>query len=603
MRLALAALLATSLAAGASACAGEAPAPSGSGDLGPDAASPDAGSDASLPDAPDSAAPAGALAQHCQDKVGGPSVTQVAPGVWVARGYDLANTILVQTAAGNVVIDVSMSPGRARLVKAALDAVAPGPVAAIIYTHSHIDHVGGASAWLEDAGDASVQIWATDAFFPHLVKQYGAFRRAEQRRGDLQFGQDLSAAELPCSAIGPRADVTAALQTGARKPTHTFSGQHTLVIGGVTLELVEAHGETHDQLFVWLPASEVLLPGDNFYAAFPNLYTIRGTAPRPIDQWIQSLDAMRAKDPAVLVPSHTGPVIGREAVRAALRDYRDAIQWVRDAVVRGANEGLDMDTLATTIALPAHLAQSPNLQPLYGQVDWSARAIYTNNLGWYDGRVERLYPPDDLAAREVGAMGGASAVLASAVAARESGDLRWSAHLLGKLRDAGALEPAVLEPELAATFRALGLGIENANGRAALLQTAWLLDHEPAEPAPVTLDPELVDALPVDVVFEVMPSRLIVETALGVHETLEIVMTDTGQSVFLTVRDGVAEVVTGAPLPGTPSPIAVLTTDTQTYKRLALQLLDPLQAVADGTVASDDLLAVLDFLKHFEQGI
>jgi hypothetical protein len=29
-----------------------------------------------------------------------------------------------------------------------------------------------------------------------------------------------------------------------------------------------------------------------------------------------------------------------------LTDYRDAIQWVRDAVVRGANMGLDLDTLA-----------------------------------------------------------------------------------------------------------------------------------------------------------------------------------------------------------------------------------------------------------------
>jgi alkyl sulfatase BDS1-like metallo-beta-lactamase superfamily hydrolase len=47
-------------------------------------------------------------------------------------------------------------------------------------------------------------------------------------------------------------------------------------------ELVEAHGETHDQLFIWLPRQRVLMPGDNYYRAFPNLYTIRGTTPRYI---------------------------------------------------------------------------------------------------------------------------------------------------------------------------------------------------------------------------------------------------------------------------------------------------------------------------------
>jgi glyoxylase-like metal-dependent hydrolase (beta-lactamase superfamily II) len=51
-------------------------------------------------------------------------------------------------------------------------------------------------------------------------------------------------------------------------------------VGGVRIELVEAHGETHDQLFVWLPDKSVLLPGDNYYHSFPNLYSIRGTSPR-----------------------------------------------------------------------------------------------------------------------------------------------------------------------------------------------------------------------------------------------------------------------------------------------------------------------------------
>jgi hypothetical protein len=29
--------------------------------------------------------------------------------------------------------------------------------------------------------------------------------------------------------------------------------------------MVEAHGETHDQLFVHIPEKRTLLPGDNYY--------------------------------------------------------------------------------------------------------------------------------------------------------------------------------------------------------------------------------------------------------------------------------------------------------------------------------------------------
>ena len=332
------------------------------------------------------------------------------PGLFVARGFDLANTILIQTPEGNVVVDVSISPEAAKLVKAALHDVAPGPTLAIIYTHSHADHIGGASVWAEEG----TQIWATDAFFPHLIKQYGSFRGAEVRRSQLQFGDDLGADALPCSALGARPSIENALTTGVRKPTHTFSGSISIEIGGLELELVEAHGETHDHLFVWIPSLDTLLPGDNYYSAFPNLYTIRGTSPRPVQAWIKSLDQMRRFDPEHLVPSHTGPISGRDKVRSTLRNYRDAIQSIRNQVVRGANQLQTPDELVEHIKLPEHLMEDPALHELYGQVDWSIRAIFSNELGWFDGRVEKLYPPDNALARELEMMGGADAVLQSA---------------------------------------------------------------------------------------------------------------------------------------------------------------------------------------------
>src|SRR5690348_6346719 len=80
------------------------------------------------------------LAEHCRKVIGEPHIERVSANVWDAVGYDQANTILIKTPAGNVIIDPSMTVERGRLVKDALMNEAPGKTLAIIYTHSHIDH-------------------------------------------------------------------------------------------------------------------------------------------------------------------------------------------------------------------------------------------------------------------------------------------------------------------------------------------------------------------------------------------------------------------------------------------------------------------------------
>src|SRR5690606_11855519 len=144
---------------------------------------------------------------------------------------------------GRVIIDTAMSPSRARLAREALDRASGGPIAAVIFTHSHIDHVGGAAVFAE----SDPPIWATSSFVEHFVKQSGVYREIETARGTRQFGADVPLEDLPCSALGRRVDLNEAMKLGVRMPTHTFHGEKTLEIGGLTFELVEAHGETHDQ--------------------------------------------------------------------------------------------------------------------------------------------------------------------------------------------------------------------------------------------------------------------------------------------------------------------------------------------------------------------
>ena len=274
--------------------------------------------------------------KHCE-LIGPARVEQISEHVWAAIGYDLANEILIHTPEGNVIVDTLMSPKRGEAARKALLASAPGgPIKAIIYTHSHIDHIGGASIWMDD----NPQIWAAANFVEYFYKQYQVFlprdnpRQASVRRPCLIGRSSLQRHRPPYRYQGRTGGA------GIRLPTQTFSGSKALSFGGVTIEMMEAPGETPDQLIVWIPQDRTVIAADDFYGAFPNLYTIRGTTPRPVDDWIRSIDKIRGLKPEHLVPCHTIPVKGEKEINTTLTNYRDAIQWVRMRPSGGQTRGM-----------------------------------------------------------------------------------------------------------------------------------------------------------------------------------------------------------------------------------------------------------------------
>lgn len=216
------------------------------------------------------------------------------------------------------------------------------------------------------------------------------------------------------------------------RPTRTFSGEsYSFEVAGVKVVLGYAPGETDDQLFVWLPEKRTLLPGDNFYRAFPNLYAIRGVPLRRVDHWLESLSDMIALEPEYLVPSHTRPIMGRAAVDAALTGYHAGVSSVLQQTLAGMNRGLRPDELVEQVTLPPELADNPYLQEFYGTVAWSVRSIYTFHLGWFDGNATSLFPLSnrDRAARIIRLSGGEAAVLEAGRAALAAGNFQWAAEL------------------------------------------------------------------------------------------------------------------------------------------------------------------------------
>ena len=92
---------------------------------------------------------------------------EVTPGVYQIRGIDLANMTIVEGERGIVVVD-ALTNAESAAAALALYRAHRGerPVSALVYTHSHSDHYGGALgvASLEEVRHGRVPVIAPDGF-------------------------------------------------------------------------------------------------------------------------------------------------------------------------------------------------------------------------------------------------------------------------------------------------------------------------------------------------------------------------------------------------------------------------------------------------------
>ncbi|HNR15009.1 MAG TPA: MBL fold metallo-hydrolase, partial [Thermodesulfobacteriota bacterium] len=84
-----------------------------------------------------------------------PAVLNVTDGVWIARGYNRDNPVLIEGVDGLIVVDPGESIGAAQTVKDAFNANLNNifdkkPVKAVIYTHHHDCHINGASVFADE---------------------------------------------------------------------------------------------------------------------------------------------------------------------------------------------------------------------------------------------------------------------------------------------------------------------------------------------------------------------------------------------------------------------------------------------------------------------
>ncbi len=525
-------------------------------------------------------------------------VISPAPGIHVAVGFGLANVIMIEGEDGVVIVDTLESRRRAQAALAALRQVTNKPVKAIVLTHNHADHIYGGQVFAEGR---SIPVYAHRSTNAHIDRIVNVLADAIFARGMRMFGQLLPPGEVVNAGIGPDLGFETR-DMALKRPTQVFDDELEIEVAGLRLRLVHAPGETDDQLFVWLPERKILLPGDNIYQTFPNLYTIRGTAHRDVMQWVRSLDRMRALAPEILVPAHTRPVVGREKVAQVLTAYRDGIQYVHDQTVRGINRGLTPDQIVAAVRLPRHLAEHPWLAEHYGSVAWSVRAIYTGYLGWFggDGVTLEPLPPAERSRRLMAAFAAGRPLPEQARAALAAGQPQWAAELARhwlRAEPEAAEAGELLARALVAKAREHG----NPNARHWYLTQAREITGELTigRPDPSALPDDMLDSLPIDGFLAGMTTRLRAEEALQSDTRVRFDFSDLGRTFTMHVRRGVAELSEGG---GAAEPDIRIATTSAIWKRIVTKKRNPALAyAADEIDLEGGLVAVVKFLALFER--
>lgn len=379
-------------------------------------------------------------------------IIKVADNVYTAIGYQVTANSMIIGDDGVIIVDPGQAPVFASRVRKAFEEITDKPVKAIIYTHSHGDHVNGAAAFYEEG--KGIEVWARSNFGSESARNQmtgleGGVRASNTQGFDLKPEQKIGVGV----AIPPDRRPAGSLMVdgGARSgggqaqgqqattgrgqftridPTHTFSEDRKRIeIAGVTLDLVSAPGETADQLYVWLPDRKVVFAGDNFYQSWPNVYPLRGTARRSIRDWISSVDKMVQEGPTHLVGGHTTPMLNKAA--EVLTNYRDAMQWVHDRTIEGAKKFMTPDELVEYAALPEKFAELDYLGSYYGSVEGTIRDIYAQDLGWFDGDPLNLHreSPVKQSQRMADLGGGVHVLMSKAREAMDAEDYLGAAQL------------------------------------------------------------------------------------------------------------------------------------------------------------------------------
>ena len=361
-------------------------------------------------------------------------LSELADGISIIESF--SHVVVVNTGDGLVTFDASGAAAGPAVVES-LRAWSDEPVHSIVYTHGHLDHVGGSRAF---AADAEAKGRPT----PRVVGHEAVQRRFDRYTATAGYNSVINRRQFGGGAVADADTSRPFLPVGTLGVDTEYQTNLTETIGGVTFEYEHCKGETDDHTWTWLPEHKMISAGDQFIWNFPNCGNPQKVQRYPVE-WAESLRAMAAKDAELFVPAHGLPIAGTERIRTCLETVAGTLETLVADVVAAMNTGATLDSIINEVRVPAETLSLPYLRPLYDEPEFVIRNIWRLYGGWYDGNPARLKPPADAAvgAEVAGLAGGGpgsgcGAPMARATELSGAGDHRLACQII---EFAAAAEP------------------------------------------------------------------------------------------------------------------------------------------------------------------
>jgi alkyl sulfatase BDS1-like metallo-beta-lactamase superfamily hydrolase len=474
---------------------------------------------------------------------------KVTDKIYQIRGFDLSNITFIKGNKGWIVFDPLISPQTAKAALAFINkTLGERPVTAVVYSHSHVDHYGGAAGLFNSPDEAKkngVEIIAPEGFTEHAVSENVIAGNAMARRAVYMYG-----ALLPRN---PQGGVNAGLgqttSTGVPSlllPTRfiTKTGE-VLTVDGVKMVFQMTPGtEAPAEMNTWFPDSKALWMAENTTNTMHNILTLRGAQVRDALQWSsfinETIETWGAQA-NVKFQSHHWPRWGNANIVDYFKKQRDLYKYIHDQSVRLMNMGYTGEEISEQITLPPELNNFWPNRGYYGTLRHNSRAVYQRYMGWYSGNPSDLdnLPPEMVGPKYVEFMGGEEALLKKAKASFDKGEYRWVAEVLKHLVFANANDKDG-KLLLADTLEQLGYQAESGPWRSVYLQGAYeLRNGVPTSGGTVTASPDTIRAMTPSMLFDYLSVRINPEKAAGKNIVINMEFTDIGEKHTLSLENSV----------------------------------------------------------------
>ncbi|MGL6564562.1 alkyl/aryl-sulfatase [Aeromonas dhakensis] len=474
---------------------------------------------------------------------------KVTDKIYQIRGFDLSNITFIQGDKGWIVFDPLISPQTAKAALAFINkTLGERPVTAVVYSHSHVDHYGGAAGLFNSPDEVKkngVQIIAPEGFTEHAVSENVIAGNAMARRAVYMYG-----ALLPRNAQGGvNGGLGQTTSTGVPSlllPTRfiTKSGEE-VTLDGVRMVFQMTPGtEAPAEMNTWFPESKALWMAENTTNTMHNILTLRGAQVRDALKWSSYLNETIetwGDQAQVKFQSHHWPRWGNASIVDYFKKQRDLYKYIHDQSVRLMNMGYTGEEISEKIALPPELNDFWPNRGYYGTLRHNSRAVYQRYMGWYSGNPSDLdnLPPEMVGPKYVEFMGGEQALLKKAKASFDKGEYRWVAEVLKHLVFAN---PNNQEGKLllADALEQLGYQAESGPWRSVYLQGAYeLRNGVPTAGGTVTASPDTIRAMSPSMLFDYLAVRINPEKAAGKKMVINMDFTDIGEKHTLSLENAV----------------------------------------------------------------